>query len=369
MHVLILSCNTGQGHNTAAKAVKEAFERNGDVCELKNALLFLSQVADDVICDGHIFLYRRLPKLFGVGYRFEERHSPKFICNQLKRGIGKLEKFLSENHFDAIICTHVFGSILANELRRKNYRLCPPIMLIGTDYTCCPGSVESEADLYFSAHPKISDEYERCGIEKEKIIPCGIPVSHSYIVGESKQNARHLLGLPEDKKIVLLSCGSMGCGPMLKLSYLLSRRLQDDAIVVVACGSNKRLFERLSQGATSNIFPIPYTKNFSLYLDAADLYLTKAGGLSTTEAIFKEMPIVYINAVPGCETRNIDFMTENGFAAAAFSPDEAVDRVVFALNHPQSVQRGIKRCKSELSPDPAQHIRNCVFNFLSNNSI
>ncbi len=366
MRILILSCSTGQGHNTAAKAVKEAFERNGDTCEMKSALMFLSQVADDVICDGHVFLYKRLPKLFGVGYRFEERHSPKFICNQLRRGVGKLEKYLSENSFDAIVCTHVFGSILVNELKKKtgvNY----PVALIGTDYTCHPGTIESNADMNFIAHPLVAKEYLNVGIPSENIYAGGIPVSSNFITPGVKREARNMLGLPQDKKIVLLSCGSMGCGPLIKLSHLLSRRLHDEAIIVVACGNNNALFETLSQSDCHNIFPIPFTKNLHIYLDAADLYLTKAGGLSTTEAIYKETPIVYINAVPGCETRNIDFMTENGYAAAAFSPEEAVNRVVFALNHPQSVKKGIKSCKNALSPDPAQFVRDTVFEYVSKN--
>jgi len=368
MRLLILSCSTGQGHNTAAKAIKEAAERSGDFCELKSALMFLSQVENDVICDGHVFLYKRLPRLFGVGYRFEERHSPKFICNQLRRGVGKLKKYLDQNHFDAIICTHTFGSILVNELKKKT-GIKIPLMLVATDYTCCPGTPESDADLYFTAHPQIVSEYEKNGISKDKVRACGIPVSESFISSENKSYARQVLGLPQNKKMVFLSGGSMGCGPMVKLSFLLSHRFRDEAIIVVACGNNKHLFEQLATSDFTNVVPIPYTKNIPLYLDATDIYLTKAGGLSTTEAIFKETPIVYINAVPGCETRNIDFMTSNGYAAAAFSPEEAVNRVVFALNHPESVKKGISSCKKELSHDPAQYIRDTVAEFVSLNNI
>ena len=99
MNILILSCNTGQGHNSAAHAIKDALERRGHICETQNALLFLSLVDDKVISNGHSFVYKRLPKLFGVGYRYEERHEPKFICRQMRRGIGKFKRFLDENNF------------------------------------------------------------------------------------------------------------------------------------------------------------------------------------------------------------------------------------------------------------------------------
>ncbi len=354
MHILILSCNTGQGHNTAARAIKEALERRGDTYEIANALQFLSQAADDIICDGHVFLYRRLPKLFGVGYRFEEKHSPKFICNQLRRGVGKLEKFLSQNHFDAVICTHIFGAILVNELKKKNGTEILTT-LVSTDYTVYPGAVESNADVYFIAHPFLEEEFVLQGIAKEKLVPCGIPVSPQFLKRESQAEARQSLGLPNDRNIILISGGSMGAGPIAKLSYMLSRRLPDD-LVIVACGTNNSLLEKITQASMPNILALPYTKKMAAYLDAADIYLTKAGGLSTTEAIMKQIPLVYINAVPGCETRNIEFMTKHSYAAAAFSPEDAVHRTIYALTHKASVERGISKCRSELPYDPAESI-------------
>lgn len=354
MRILILSCNTGQGHNTAAHSIKEALDKRGDSYEMKNALRFLSQTADDIICDGHVFLYRRLPKLFGVGYRFEERHSPKFICNQLRRGIGKLQKYLSENHFDAIICTHIFAAILVNELKKKT-GLKIFTGLITTDFTCYPGSVEASADAYFIAHPLLTGDYLQLGISKEKIIPCGIPVSQQFLTKENSISARQSLGLPLDRHIVLVSGGSMGAGPIVKMSKLLSNRLSD-SLIVVACGTNTRLIQKISSLNMPNILALPFTKKMALYLDAADVYLSKAGGLSTAEAVMKEIPLVYINAVPGCETRNIEFMTKNSYAAAAFTPEDAVMRTVYALNHKDSAKAGISKCRSELALNPADYI-------------
>lgn len=354
MHILILSCNTGQGHNTAARSIKEALDRRSDSYEVKNALSFLSQAADDIICDGHVFLYRRLPKLFGVGYRFQERHSPKFICNQLKRGIGKLEKYLSENKFDAIICTHIFAAILVNELKKKS-GLSIYTGLVTTDFTCYPGSLEANADAYFIAHPILTKDFIALGIPKEKIIPCGIPVSQQFLTKESSVSARQNLGLPLDKHIVLMSGGSMGAGPLVKMASILSNRLSD-SLIIVACGTNTRLVQKLSSLNMPNILALPFTKKMAVYLDAADVYLSKAGGLSTTEAIMKEIPLIYINAVPGCETRNIEFMTGNSYAAAAFSPEDAVMRTVYALNHKDSAKAGISKCRSELAQNPADFI-------------
>ena len=147
----------------------------------------------------------------------------------------------------------------------------------------------------------------------------------------------------------------MGCGPIAKLATLICEKLSD-GLVIVACGNNEKLIDQISRLGHSNILPLPYTKRMDLYLSAADLYLTKAGGLSTTEAIHKATPLLYINAVPGCETRNIDFMSENSYAAVAFSPEEASELAVSIVNDPKSATENILKCRELLSPDPAEAI-------------
>jgi len=362
MHVLILSCNTGQGHNSAAHAIKEALQRRGDSCEFHNALLFLSQVHDKIICDGHTFVYRRMPKLFGVGYRYEERHSPKFICSQMRLGVGKFQAFIEKRNFDAVICTHSFASILVNEYKKQTGHNILNAF-VATDYTCCPGAPESECDIYFTPHPLLNSEFVSCGISSTKVVPLGIPVSEQFLIPTEKAAARKELGLPNNKKIVLVGCGSMGCGPIVKMSALLSRRLPGE-LIVVACGNNSRLLERLTRLEHGNILPLPYTKKMALYLSAADVFISKAGGLSTTEAICKQTPLLYIDAVPGCETRNIDFMIENGYASSADSPKDAVNKVIGILNNPKHALSGIKECRSHLAPNPADAICSYIENHI-----
>ena len=74
-----------------------------------------------------------------------------------------------------------------------------------------------------------------------------------------------------------------------------------------------------------------------LYMDAADLILTKAGGLSTTEALMKRLPMVYINAVPGCETRNLEFMVSHGYARTADTPEALTELVCSLLREPETL--------------------------------
>ena len=74
MKALILSCNTGQGHNSCSAAIKECFEAHGTVCDVTDALGFISQGVSKFISKGHVFVYRHMPWLFRRGYRYSERH-------------------------------------------------------------------------------------------------------------------------------------------------------------------------------------------------------------------------------------------------------------------------------------------------------
>ena len=75
---------------------------------------------------------------------------------------------------------------------------------------------------------------------------------------------------------------------------------------------NKRLYKALNYRyrKSSRIHIVGYTDKVSLYMDSADLYLTKPGGISVTEAAIKQCPMLFINAVAGCqgtERTNMDF--------------------------------------------------------------
>ena len=118
MRVLILSANTGGGHNSAAKAIGEALSRRDVEYELRDCLSFISETASQVISSGHNGLYRYLPKVFGWGYRFEENHSGKLLYESMAPGAKGLFAFLEKNNFDLIISTHTFAALMITEARK-----------------------------------------------------------------------------------------------------------------------------------------------------------------------------------------------------------------------------------------------------------
>ena len=207
MRLLILSCNTGEGHNSAARALKGYFETQNISCEIKDSLAFWSPEKSKIISKGHVFIYRKMPKLFGISYRFEENHPPKvgdesLIYDLVIRGCDSLYEYLTENTYDAIICTHVFSAMMITELKKR--RKCSvKSYFVATDYTCSPGVSQTALDKYFIPHKKLIKEFCENGIPESKLVPSGIPVRMDFYKRTDPKEAKDLLSLPQDRKVVL----------------------------------------------------------------------------------------------------------------------------------------------------------------------
>lgn len=317
MKFLILSCNTGGGHHSSASALSDYFTQQGHQCDILDCLDFLHPAKARLISEGHVLLYRRAPRLFGLGYRFEEKHPNKFIISQCESCGESFYREATKTDYDAVLCVHVFAGLIVTAAIRQ-FGFCVPSFFIATDYTCSPGAGDSELDGYFIPHEGLKAEFMSCGVPEDKLMATGIPVRPAFYTKLPREQARRELGLPTEGKLVLLTCGSMGAGPMEKLAQLLDRALSAQDHLVVVCGTNERLKKRLENARLSPAVRIVgFTQQMDLYMDAADLMLTKPGGLTTTEVLMKRLPVVYINAVPGCETRNLDFMVGRGYGTTA----------------------------------------------------
>lgn len=361
MRFLILSCNTGEGHNSAAKAIKEYFEMNGSYCEIKDALSFWSKQKSKIISKGHIFIYRNLPKLFGVSYRFEENHPPKdgdesLIYELVTNGCNKLYSYLQSEDYDGIICVHVFSAMMVTKLKREG-KVNIPFYFIATDYTCSPGVGESDCDLYFIPHSDLKEEFIENGIPAEKIVASGIPIKQNFYTRLEKKEAKRFLNIDEGERVVLLACGSMGCGPIKELTDKLPKVLPSGVRLVVVCGNNKKLYTHINKkGISPNMTVLGFTTQMSLYMDAADIIMTKPGGLSSTEGATKHKPLVFINAVPGCETRNLDFFVDHGFALSGYDTKELISIITNCMLFPSDLDGVSKKIAESFNENHAKII-------------
>lgn len=377
MKLLILTCNTGEGHNSTSRAIKEEAERRGDTVDVWDALSFWPAGTNSFICNGQEFLYKYLPELFGQGYRIAESFSEKEnkkreMGKKTSQGISPLAKIPSEKmyakiieeNYDAIICSHIFASLMITEYRKRNLDLGGhiPTYLIATDYTCSPGANFSDIDGCFIPAEALKDEFVSLGVREELIIPVGIPVREDFYDKKDKNEAKTLLGLPSDRRVVLLMSGSMGCGPIAKTVESIVDALPSDCVLVAVCGRNERLLSQLTEMSRTrrNLMPVGFTKQIPLYMDAAELVVTKAGGLSSTEAGVKNLPVVFIDAIPGLEVHNRDFFVGRGYARYGNDPEEISAHIVELLSSAGTLEGMRAKMKKDFFHRSAKEILDMI---------
>jgi len=372
MRILILSCNTGEGHNATARAIALAAEARGYTAEIRDALSYWPAGTNRFVCSGHVFLYKKAPELFGAGYRFFEmvseyqqgrreagkgKHMGEAIGLLVKRPSEKLYEDICQGNYDAIVSVHVFASLMLTEIRRQ-WGEGHPTYFVATDYTCSPGVHLSDFDACFIPAAGLTQEFISLGIPREKLIPYGIPVRTDFYERLPKEKAKAMLGLPADKRMVLMMSGSMGCGPIAETVAAILKALPADTVLAPVCGRNEALFEELSrlpQGGTS-LFPVGFTKEIATYMDAADLIVTKAGGLSSTEAAVKHLPIVFIDAIPGLESHNRDYFVAAGYAVAGDTPKEIAAKIADLLADPDTLTAMRERLAADFTHRSAEDI-------------
>lgn len=349
MKVLILSCSTGGGHNSAAFAVAEEIRAHGDEAVVLDYLRLAGKNVSSIVGNTYIQIVKKVPLLFGVLYRLGMlvgrlvSKSPVYYVN------GKmakyLEKYLKEHPVDAIVMPHLYPAETITYMKKHGANL-PLTIAVMTDYTCIPFWEETSCDYYVIPDVSLKKSICRRGIPEQKLLSFGIPVSRMFADQSSKQRARQRLSLDPDATYILLEGGSMGAGNLPKFTKMLKDMCSDEKIIVVA-GKDQKLQQKMKTAFKhqTDIVILGFTTQMHLLMRACDLVFTKPGGLTSTEAAVSGIPIVHTNPIPGCETSNRRFFTSRGMSISAPVRKQQIQKGLELLTRPDQISQML-HCQS-----------------------
>ena len=336
MKILFLSVPTGYGHHQAAKAVLECLQGNEDIeCRFLDVFDHISPVLADSLQRGYLFSTKVTPRMYGTFYDMADHRNAAKNSNlgKLLKSVlnGKLLTYLKQYDPDIIVSTHNFSAIAITYLKKK-YPLRAKTIAVVTDYTVHPFWEDADFDYYITATELLNYQMARKGCPIERIKPFGIPIRPHFAQQLPKKEAREKLGL-KDRFTILLMMGSMGFGNNVLSTVRDLDRMQEDFQLVTVCGNNKKLKSRIDAlSKHKTIINYGYTDQVSILMDAADCIITKPGGLSTSEAMAKNLPIIMLDPIPGQEDRNKEFMLNNGIAMSV-SHTFPITEAVYQLLH------------------------------------
>lgn len=333
MKALFLSVKAGYGHHSTAKAMIDYFQERGVECKMLDIFEYLSRHLGNSIQDGYLISTKYLSDAYGKVYNTlakkdvpYDKLSPVAIVSQLVS--KKLERYVEDFGADFIVGTHSYAAIVMTVLARRGIISCPTIGIV-TDFTVHPFWESSDLDYYVIPDALLSRQMQKKGIAQHKILPFGIPVKEGFSMRVPQDLARVRLEL-EDLPTVLVMMGSMGFGNIIK-SLEQMDAFPGDFQIICVCGNNQRMKRSIDKRIwRKKMHSLGFVNYVDLLMDAADVIVTKPGGLTTSESMAKGLPLILMNPIPGQEERNMEFLTNNGAAVmvnATFPVDEALHQI------------------------------------------
>lgn len=360
--MIVFSVSAGHGHNLVAQALQTELEEHGHTVRLIDALEFVSPFFSKVILESYLRMLRFSPSIYGRLYDLAEE--PAFfdftsvINSLLSSGFNKLvAQFIP----DAIICTHPFPTGLLSALKTK-LGINIPLVAVMTDYTVHHLSVHPAVDLYITACPKLNYQFKINGVSEAKIAPLGIPIRKRFVKPPSKSRARKSLGL-NNLPTVLMMGGGLGLGPTSEVIRVVDNYLNDCQILIVT-GTNESLYNELKAFEFTNAVHVyGYVDDVEVYMAAADLLVTKPGGVTASEALAMGLPMAFISPIPGQEWRNSVFLVEQ-LVAVQFEIATLAPKLADLLSDPLRLACMSKLAKQLAKPNSTRDAVQLLEGFL-----
>jgi processive 1,2-diacylglycerol beta-glucosyltransferase len=357
-----LSANVGVGHVAAAKAVCAALhERDPEIAtQVVDSYKYAALVVSRVVSEGYLQMVKTIPQMYRYIYSRAEKATEvgPFRTWAHQFTASNLRPLMEAERPDVVVCTHAFPCGAMAEYK-KAYADAPPVVGIVTDFAVHSFWVNEHIDAYAVATTEMREQMIARGIEPARIAVTGIPVLPQFSRnGESRAALRERLGLPQDRDVILMMGGGLGLGPLVAMMKALES-LDKPVCVVVIVGRNARLEQRVMTAARGINYPLRvlrFVDNVYDYMHAADMLLTKPGGLTSAEALVAGVPLLLFKPLPGQEERNVRYLTEHGAAIRARKPTD-LTRVVRELITDRPRREAMARAIAEIArPDAAREV-------------
>jgi processive 1,2-diacylglycerol beta-glucosyltransferase len=347
--VLLLSASSGAGHVRAAQALEKAFAARGD-CAVQHidAIEYVSKLFQRAYDKTYISVVRRAPELMGVLY---DRTDQPWQHPRRRLALDRLNsqpmiRMLKHVQPDLCVATHFLpAEIIAWLIAKK--KLNAKNAIVVTDYDVHAMWLCRTVSRYYVAIPEAAEYLAGIGVPREIVRVTGIPIDPLFAVSLDRAAARAALHLDAKSPVLLLSAGGYGVGPLEQLVRdLLS--LQKPWQLVAIAGKSEKMKKRLDEiaraaGTLPNGFarlvPVGFTTQMDQYMAAADLLVGKAGGLTTSEALARHLPMALIEPIPGQEFRNADHLLEAGAAIRCNNLPAAAWKIAQLLDNPLCMEK------------------------------
>jgi processive 1,2-diacylglycerol beta-glucosyltransferase len=332
MRILIATITAGGGHLAAAAALGEAWQamRPRDTVERVDLLQFFSPLHRRIYSDGYVQIVERAPELWGMVFKTTDHPQAVRRLNRLQRAFpgnsrARFARHVRQFKPDVVLCTHYLPLAVLGRLRAKgapparnapgNEPETPFVVSVVTDFEAHALWMDACVDLYCVAAEETGARLIARGAPAENVLATGIPIAARFSAKINCGAVRKGSGWRDDLPLLLVLGGGFGMGPVAEILSELDK-LDRPFQTVVVTGRNEELRRELAaQDRKHPTTVLGFSSNMHELMAAADLVITKPGGLTSSEALALGKPLMILNPIPGQEAANSDFLLEHGAAA------------------------------------------------------
>ena len=321
--MLIISASIGGGHVACGNALAGAFERLGAEPTHVDLLEYTALPFRRLYRQAYFDLVRNVPDLVEwVGRRLDRRPSEtntvqkrlrarvnRLLAYALPRTIDRLEP-------DVLVHTHFLGpDIVSGRMRR---RAPLPQAEVITDFFAHSLWLQPGVARYFVATDEVKVHLVSAGVDANRVRVTGIPIDLRFERLPEPAAARAARGLELDRDVLLLMAGGLEAGDLRALIGQL-RSLAWPLTVLVVCGRSQELYKVANEAAAEAPGPASFrvfgrVDDVPDLMAAADVVVSKPGGLTSSEALAAGLPLLLVSPYPLQEEANANVLLENGAA-------------------------------------------------------
>lgn len=359
--ILLLYISEESGHHCASIAIERALHALSPDVETMNINLFnyTNPIMERVINGAYMSVVKRKPEIWDYLYDNPRvlRQVQKLRGKIHKSNTGKLKALLDEFNPDGVICTQAFPCGLIADYK-KTFDINTPLIGVLTDYAPHSYWIFDSVDRYIVPSLETGKKLVDNGIEPSRILDYGIPIEAKFRTSPARDDIIKKLSLDKDASTILVMGGTQGLGPIKEMVPILDRSYLK-LNIIIACGTNKRLYRWLTRRVKrfhKKIVVLPFADNIDELMRASDIIITKPGGITTAEALAKGLPMIIVNPLPGQEAMNTKFLLSEGVAVKAREPVDVEIILEELLYNKTKLRLMSDKAKSLSKPDSAVNI-------------
>lgn len=345
--ILIFYAAYGGGHFSAAKSIKKYLDNNYDVeTNIVDCIEYINKVLNKITTGAYKEMARKTPNLWGMVYSHSQKGILGHVSTRTNKVMAiKLKNLIKEESPDLVISTHPFSSQMVSYLRRKEKINCKLVTvltdfaphdqwLIGHEYT----------DAFCVSNNNMKKYLENYGVESSKIHVTGIPLSDRFFEKFDKNEVCKEFDLEPSKPVILFFGGGefgLGKDRTLQILEALIHNLPTSQIVAIS-GKNPKMnsgFKDLvnKANAEARVKVFDYTNKVPELMSISTIVVTKPGGLTTSESLASNLPILVINPIPGQEEENAEFLEAHNVAVWLRKKDDPDAFIQELFSNPEKI--------------------------------